>query len=80
MNITEEEYDDLKRTEACLNWLQQRGMCWRGVDNLRRDWRVGDETEWHYRNAGDVRELIEEHQQLLRPNDCGQPRAKRVGL
>lgn len=66
VTITEQEYADLKRSAAALEWLQQRGVCWRGADNLVNGWRIGHTTEWHYSIAGDVRDLIERHQKMLR--------------
>jgi len=68
ITITEKEYRDLCRSADTLDWLQSRGLCWRGVDSAFPGWRVGDETEWHYPHAGDVRDKVDEHQEILRDN------------
>jgi hypothetical protein len=65
ITITEKEYRDLCRTADTLDWLQSRGLCWRGVDSAFPDWRVGDATEWHYPNAGDVRDKVDAHRSIL---------------
>lgn len=65
ITITETEYRDLCRTADTLDWLQSRGLCWRGVDSAFPEWRVGDETEWHYPSAGDVRDKVDTHRAIL---------------
>ena len=61
MNISNEEYKKLTRSHETLEWLQDRGLCWRGVDEFDNDWRVGCETEWHYLTRGDVRDVVDSH-------------------
>lgn len=61
ITITEEEYRELCRTADTLDWLQSRGLCWREADAISPGWRIGVETEWHYGNAGDVRDLVDKH-------------------
>jgi hypothetical protein len=65
ITITEHEYRDLCRSADTLEWLQARGLCWRGVDSAFPGWRVGDETEWHYSIAGDVRDKVDAHRAIL---------------
>lgn len=65
ITIPIDEYRDLLKTAECLRWLQNQGMCWRGVDHAFPGWRVGDETEWHYPHAGDVRDKVNEHRAIL---------------
>lgn len=65
VTITEEEYRDLCWSSDTLSWLQNQGLCWRGVDSAFPDWRVGNETEWHYSNSGDVRETVDAHRSIL---------------
>jgi len=65
ITITEDEYRDLCRSADTLEWLQARGLCWRGVDSAFPGWRVGDETEWHYSIAGDVRDKVDAHRAIL---------------
>ena len=65
ITITEDEYRDLCRSADTLDWLQYRGLCWRGADAVFKGWIIGDETEWHYRNAGDVRDMVESHRAIL---------------
>ena len=68
ITITLDEYRDLCRTADTLDWLQGQGMCWRCADNLVNGWVIGDETEWHYRISGDVRDLVDQHRDLLSNN------------
>lgn len=73
ITITITEYRDLCRTAETLDWLQSQGVCWRDVDSVFQDWRVGGETEWHYNNAGDVRDKVEEHRKIIARNQtCSQ--------
>ena len=65
ITITEEEYADLLRTQETLDWLEGRGLCWRGVDAFFAGWVVGSETEWHYSISGDVRDLVDQHRAFL---------------
>lgn len=65
ITITEHEYRDLCRSANTLQWLQARGLCWRGVDSAFPGWRVGDETEWHYSIVGDVRDEVDAHRAIL---------------
>lgn len=65
ITITEDEYRDLLKSADTLEWLQFRGVCWRGVDSAFPGWRVGDETEWHYPHAGDIRDKVKAHKDFL---------------
>lgn len=66
ITITEKEYRDLCRSADALDWLAGRGICWRGVDAVFPGWRVGDETEWHYANHGDIRDMVDNHRRILK--------------
>jgi hypothetical protein len=78
ITITEDEYRDLLKTAECLRWLQNQGMCWRGVDYAFPGWRVGDETEWHYPHAGDVRDKVDAHRAILANRHSGGTAKKRL--
>jgi hypothetical protein len=69
ITIPLEKYRDLCRTAETLEWLQSRGICWRGVDEAFPGWRVGDETEWHYSTHGDVRDEVDAHKSFLANKD-----------
>jgi hypothetical protein len=73
ITITQTEYRDLCRSADTLDWLQSRGLCWRGVDSAFPGWRVGEETEWHYPHAGDVRDKVDAHRSILANADVEGP-------
>jgi hypothetical protein len=65
IKITETEYRNLCRSADTLDWLQSRGLCWRGVDTAFPGWQVGGETQWFYPPNGDVRDKVDEHLEFL---------------
>lgn len=75
ITITEEEYRDLCWSADTLNWLQRRGLCWRGADAVSPGWIIGVGTEWHYGLSADVRDLVDAHRALL-ANNRSQPHAE----
>ena len=48
--VDPEKYAHLVKCAAAIEFLESRGVCWRGAEKIETDWVIGEETEWAYTN------------------------------